>query len=360
MIGMNKTLGGVEKIILSYVQHIDKTKISFGFINIHDKICFQDDFEKFGCQIYNMTNDKKSPFVYFFMLLNLLRHEHYNVIHVNMVSAANIVSLFAAKMVGCKRIIAHSHNTDLPSSIIRKILHNINKPFLKLLATEYFACSKAAGKYLFGSSSKFTVIRNAIDVNNFIFNKNARESTRNRLMISGNTGLIGHIGRFEEQKNHDFLLKVFKVILTKRKNVMLLLIGEGLMEQRIKNMAMSLGIFDKIIFYGTTGAVQDLYSAMDVFIFPSLYEGLGIVGIEAQCSGLPVIASSVIPQEMRVTELVTWLDLNDTLDVWAEAVLAGLSSKERKNMAEYITSAGYNIKTESKILEEKYIAMDSL
>jgi glycosyltransferase involved in cell wall biosynthesis len=359
IIGMNKTIGGIEKMILSYLRHIDKTKIAFGFINIYDKICFQDEFEKLGCQIHAMPNDKKSPFAYFFMLLSLLRHEHYGVIHVNMVSAANIVSLLAAKMAGCKHIIAHSHNTDLPPSMIRKILHTINKPFLELLATEYFACSEAAGKFLFGGG-KFTVIKNAIDADTFVFNKNTREAVRGRLGVSADTGVIGHIGRFEEQKNHDFLLRIFKAVLAKRENVMLLLIGEGSLEQKIKNTAAASGIFDKIIFYGVTSAVQDLYSAMDVFILPSLYEGLGIVGIEAQCSCLPVIASSVIPQEMQVTGLVTRLDLTDSLDVWAEAVLEGLSPRERKNMAEYIIRAGYDIKMESKILEEKYASLDSL
>jgi glycosyltransferase involved in cell wall biosynthesis len=360
IIGMNKTIGGVEKIMLSYIRHIDKRKISFEFINIYNKICFQDELEKLGCKIYNTPNDKKSPFAYFFVLLNLLRHESYSVIHVNMNSAANIVSLLAAKIAGCKHIIAHSHNTDFPPSLIRKNLHIINKHFLKLLATEYFACSKAAGNYLFGSGVNFVLIKNAINVDNFVFNKNTREMTRTMLGISDGTSLIGHIGRFEEQKNHEFLLSVFRAVLRKQEQVRLLLVGEGSLEQKIKNMAAVMDIIDKIIFYGTTDTPQDLYSAMDVFLLPSLYEGLGVVGMEAQCSGLPVVASSAIPQEMRVSELATLIDLNDSLDVWAEAVLSGLlKSRERKDMAECITGAGYNIKIESKFLEEKYIALGS-
>jgi glycosyltransferase involved in cell wall biosynthesis len=357
--GLNRTIGGIERMILSYVQHIDRSKIAFEFINIHhDTICFQDEFEKLGCIVRKLPNYKVKPVSYFFQLFKLLWHERYDIIHVNMVSAANILSLIAAKVCGCKTVIAHSHNSDLPSSGIRRFFHRFNKPFLKLFATEYFACSKKAGDFLFGQDCKYTIIRNAIDVSLFVFSEDAWRSIRYTLGISESVLLIGHIGRFVEQKNHIFLLHIFKSLLSKREDVVLLLIGEGCLEQKIRKTAEDLSILDKIIFYGTTDRIQDLYSAMDIFVFPSLYEGLPLAGIEAQASGLPIVAANVISKEMKITQLVTWLDLKDSPETWAEAAIAALTCRSsRKNMAVHITNAGYNITHESKILEEKYLAL---
>jgi glycosyltransferase involved in cell wall biosynthesis len=355
VIGMNRTIGGIEKVMYDYIKNMNN--ISFDFINIHDKIFFQDEFESMGCTVHKVTSYKYNIIRYMIELYAILKKQRYDIIHINIVSAANILSFLATKMSGHKHIVAHAHNSDAQRNIILFTLHYINKNLITALATEYFACSEKAGHFIFGNHIRFRVINNAIEVDKFVFNEMTRGKIRRMLQIDSQCCVIGHIGRFETQKNHGFLIEIFLSIIKKCNNCILLLIGEGSMKQHIKNIADDLSIAHKILFYGVSDAAFELYSAMDCFVLPSLYEGLPLVGIEAQCAGLPVITSNTVTQEMRVSDLVTWLDLKDDPEKWADAILYQLLNRKREDMSEIITKNGYNIITESKKLEKIYIDM---
>jgi glycosyltransferase involved in cell wall biosynthesis len=169
-----------------------------------------------------------------------------------------------------------------------------------------------------------------------------------------NAFVIGYVARFIKEKNHSFLLDVFMNVLQKNNNAYLLLVGDGKMRDKIKKYIADSNISNNVLFYGVSKNVHELYSAMDIFVFPSLSEGLGLTGIEAQCAGLPVMASLFIPKTMQVTNLVKWLDLKIGAEKWAEKALEYSILQERMNMTEMITTNGYNIKNECMKLEMLY------
>ncbi|WP_010254888.1 glycosyltransferase [Treponema primitia] len=356
IVGIHNAVGGIEKILHDYITTISNDAIVFAFINMYDKISFQEAYEQRGYPVYKLPNMNRHPLKYAVAFTRLCADERFDIIHVNMMSAANILPLVIARQIQCKVIIAHSHNTDTVG-IARHILHAVNRPFIKAFATDYFACSADAGQYIFGKNSAFEIIHNAINIERFVYRKITRKTVRDQLNIPDNAYVIGHVGRFSKQKNHAVLIEIFCRILNKQENAVLLLVGKGEDQQKIKNMAKNLGIDTNVIFYGPSNTVHDLYSAMDVFVFPSLFEGLPVVGIEAQCAGLPVFASNTVSKQMQVSDLVVWLDLKDGPEKWADTILEHIPHHERKDMSSTLTNAGYNIKIESKKLESKYLEL---
>ncbi|GHU02624.1 glycosyl transferase family 1 [Spirochaetia bacterium] len=286
-----------------------------------------------------------------------MRKEHFDIIHSQEMVIGSILAFTIAKKMGIRVRIMHSQNNYI-SNCVKRLIILLSRPFLKKTATDFYACSTEAGNFLFGKKINYEIIHNAIHAERFIYNENLRKDVRTFLNISSDTAVIGHVGRFEEQKNHTFLIKLFYQIMQTKSNVVLLLVGEGEAKRHIQNMVNDLNISNKVIFYGLSDKMSELYSAMDIFVFPSLFEGLGIVGIEAQCSGLPVIASTNISKGMKITDLVTWLSLKDGVDVWKDKTLEILAEKEeRRNMSSLIADAGYNIITETKKLEDRYSAL---
>jgi glycosyltransferase involved in cell wall biosynthesis len=348
---------GVASFLMNYFRYVDRSRFKFYFLSTSNVTSsYNDEITRLGGTMFMAPYYKSHLFKYLFYLNKVIREEYFDIIHCH----EFVLSVFALVIARKKRIrvrIIHSHNNSINSTIKRCIVFFSHFLF-KLFATDFFSCSNEAGKFLFGNNCKITTINNAVDIDNFTFKNFNREDIRSELKIPEYFHVIGHVGRFSEQKNHLFILKVFTDILLREKHCILLLVGLGEKYQEIKNLAVTLNISDKVIFYGLTGNTAELYSAMDIFIFPSLFEGLPIVGIEAQCAGLPVVASTNIPRQMQVTDLVTWLDLSDGSDKWADEVIRILSQENgRKDMSNIITDAGYNILVESKKLEQKYIEL---
>jgi glycosyltransferase involved in cell wall biosynthesis len=360
IIGMSDHLGGVERFFFNYINNIKNSSITFAFINMYDKICFQETYERYGFKIFNLPDVKKNVCHFSIKLYRLIREERFEIVHINMLSAANIIPLIVARAAKCKNIIAHSHNSNT-IGLLRHILHYCNRFFIKFLATEFFACSYNAGKFLFGKSDKITIIHNAIEVNKFIYNDDKRMVIRDALKIAEETYVIGHIGAFVKEKNHIFIIKTFFQIFQKKKNIILLLVGEGEGLTSIKKNVHELNLDDHVFFYGSSDDISGLYSVMDIFIFPSLFEGLAMVSIEAQCAALPIIVSTTISKESEISDLVQWCDLSDGSQKWATVILLNMANRQlkRKNMSRIITEAGYNIAVESKKLEQKYIDLCS-
>lgn len=327
---------------------------------MYGKICFQETYERYGFKIFNLPEVKKNLCHFIIKLYRLIQEERFEIIHINMLSAANIIPLIVARVAKCKNIIAHSHNSNT-IGLLRHILHYCNRFLIKFFATEFFACSHDAGRFLFGKTNKFTIIHNAIEVNKFIYSGDRRIVIRNALKIAEETYVIGHIGSFVKEKNHIFIIETFFQIFQKEKNIVLLLVGEGEELIHIKKNVHELSLDDHVIFYGSSGDISELYSVMDIFIFPSLFEGLSLVNIEAQCAALPIIASTTIPKESKISDLIQWCDLSDGPQKWATVILLNMANRrsKRKNMSRIITEAGYNIAVESKKLEQKYIDLCS-
>ena len=336
-IGMGANLGGIEVYFHNYYSRFSD-EFHFDFTDKDGGLFFSDEYIKNGSIIYHMPDFNKHPFRYYSNLKRIIKDGKYDAVHINMLSLANILPLFAAKAAGAKAII-HSHNAGVPSGFLRKGLHSINKIFVPL-ADIRLACSELAGNWMFGNHS-FTVIQNAIDLTVFNLNDEMRTEQRRKLGYCENDLVIGHVGRFAEQKNHKFIIELFKELHLKSDRYKLLLVGDGELKKSIEDKVREYGLSGSVTFTGSVNNVQNYMQAMDLFILPSLFEGLGIVCIEAQACGLPCILSSVVPKTAQLTDSVEFIPLENKKS-WIDAI-EKLIIQKRTNNTEKVASGGYNI-----------------
>lgn len=350
--------GGVESVIMNYYRHIDKSKVQFDFICDSDSTNIPyEEIESLGGRVI-LCPPYQKLFQYIKFLTKLFKDNDYKIVHSN-INTLSVFPLFAAKKAGVPVRIAHSHSTSNKKEWKKNIVKNILRPFSKRYATVYFACSELAGRYMFGDKSfnegKVTVINNAIDLDEFKYDKKLRNKKRKELNIDEDTLVIGHIGRFVDQKNHEFLVDIFNDVHKKNKKAILLLIGQGPKEELIKQKVKELKLTKSVKFLGQRSDVKELYQTMDVFLLPSLYEGLPVVGVEAQASGLLCILSSAMTKETKVLDSTRFIDLDVSPKEWAKILLDDFSSYKIKSTKEEMTINNFNIVEESGKLMNKYI-----
>lgn len=344
--------GGVESVIMNYYRHLDHTKVQFDFICDEDSTRIPyDEIKKLGGRVFLVPKYQKLP-KYLKALEDLFRKNKYRIVHSN-VNTLSVFPLYAAKKAGVPIRISHSHSTSNAREWKRNIIKNILRPFSKKYATDYFACSELAGRYLFGDKAfdqgKVKIIHNAIDLDKFKFDSNARKKLRKELGITEKTIVIGHVGRFVKQKNHDFLIDVFKEYHAKSPDSKLLLIGTGPLEEKIKAKVEKFNLSDSVLFLGQREDTNKLYSVMDVFCLPSLYEGLPVVGVEAQASGLPCVLSTKIDNGVKISEECIFKNINyDMIDF-----IKKLNFKKNRNIHECFSEI-FNISKNIKTIEDFY------
>ena len=351
-IGMHDKIGGVETFLMNYYRNIDRKKVQFDFINMFDKLCFEDEIKKLGGNVYKVSNVKKRPIKYYNDIRKIIRENDYKIVHINMLSMANIVPILAAHKEGVKHIILHSHNTGTPSVLIKKILDRLNKNVAIKNATDFFACSKLAGEWLYGDRTNFEVISNAIEPEKFKYDEKTRKLIRKKLGVEENF-VIGHVGRFSEQKNHEFLINMFSKFAKTCPNSRLLLIGEGELKNKIENLVKKLEISNQVILLEPKSNIQDYYQAMDVFVLPSKFEGLGIVLVEAQANGLQCICSNVVPDEVKIINTLEKVPLK--IDSWIKAFNDRKDRVPEDIVLDEFKENKYDISVEAKKLTDKYI-----
>ena len=349
--------GGVESVILNYYRNIDKDKVQFDFVvHKHPLKSFVDEAEKYGGRIYEVTAYTKNIFAFTYEIYKIIKNGHYDIVHSNM-NSLSVFPLFAAWLAGARVRILHNHTTDTKAEGLRTVLKRTLRPFAKMFANKYWACSKLAAEWMYGkqavNAGKVTIINNAIDLDKFAFNQEKRDKLRKELGLEGKF-VIGHVGRFEKAKNHEFLIDVFTEVAEQEKKAFLLLIGEGSLMESIRKKVSELHLEKKVLFLGVRNDVADLYNVMDVFLFPSLYEGLGMVAVEAQVNGMPVVASTEVPKEAKITENIKWYSLDLESKKWATEVL----SAKRVAFAETLKSmqeSGFDIVNEARKLDKMYL-----
>ena len=351
--------GGVEAVVMNYYRHIDREKIQFDFICDEDSTNIPyDEIEKLGGRVI-LCPPYQKIFKYNKTLKRIFKENKYKIVHSH-INTLSIFPLRIAKKVGIPIRIAHSHSTTNKKEWKKNLLKQILRPFSKKYATNYMCCSELAGRWLFGNKAydkgKVYLLNNAIDLEKFTYDEKVRKIKRKELNINDDTLVIGHIGRFVEQKNHKFIIEIFNELYKKNKNYKLILIGQGPLLDEIKQKVRYLGIADSVMFLGQIIDINKYYQAIDLFLFPSLYEGLGMVMIEAQCSGLPCIASTKVPNIAKVSSKVYFLDLKQPIIEWVNKLNEKINT-DRKVELESIIKAGYDIKREVKNLENKYIEM---
>lgn len=349
--------GGVEAVILNYFRNINKSKFVFDFVIDSDSTDnnFINEIQELGgtiikCPPYQKLH-KYNKFLY-----KLFKEKNYDIVHSN-INTLSVFPLRMAAKAGIKIRIAHSHSTSNPKEWKKNLLKNILRPFSKKYANVYFACSELAGRYLFGDKAfdegKVVIFNNAINLDKFKYNEEKRKEIRKKLNIKNDTFVIGHIGRFVAQKNHTFLIDIFNEIHKKNENSVLLLIGQGPLQNEIKDKVDKLGLTNSVKFIGQVTNANDYYNAMDVFVLPSIYEGLGMVLIEAQANELPCIASTEVPKEATISNQIEYIELDKNPSYWAKRILNKNRSKVNFEYNEKIEK--YNIKNVVGELENEYI-----
>ena len=345
--------GGLESMLMNYYRHIDREKIQFDFlVHRQERAAFDDEIEALGGRIYRLP--RLVPWSKSYLsALNRFFDEHtgYKVVHVHQDCLSSVI-LKAAKQHDVPVRIAHSHSANQDKNL-KYPIKLWYKRSIPEYATNLFACGKDAGDWMFGGAS-YQIINNAIDVAAYTYGSTKRQEMRRQIGLE-NEFTIGHVGRFNQPKNHPFLLDIFTSLLKKEPDAVLLLVGGGEGMPKIQAKAQELGIAERVRFLGVRSDVADLMQAMDVFVFPSLYEGLPVTMVEAQASGLPCIISDKVPPECILTEgLVNIMPLSASPEAWAEKILA-MRAVLRTDRRDEIAAHGFDITTEAVKLQEFYI-----
>lgn len=352
--------GGSQAMIMNIYRKINKEKFHFDFlISRQDEIFFKEEIEKIGGNIYYIPKISSKNFLsYASYWENFYRKHKYQIVHSHVRSTASI-DLSIAKKYGAKTIV-HSHNTSNGKGLKSLIKYFLQLPLYRI-ADFCLGCSLEAGIWLYGKratqSEKYRIIANGIDCNRYIFNVRAREKVRNQLGLDDNY-VIGHVGRLSYQKNHNYLLDIVYELCKTDKNVRLLLVGDGELRQELMEKADRLGLCNNVMFIGNVENVYDYLCAMDLYVFPSHYEGLPVTLVEAQCSGLHCLVSDRITKEVFLTPYIESLSINpDNVDVWVTKIEKLINKpliSNRLSGYEKIKSTCFNINNSVKELEDIY------
>lgn len=349
--------GGVEAVIMNYYRHINRSKVQFDFVvDGYEKTALDDEIKSLGGKVYHVEPYKKNIFRYMSQIYHIVRDNHYDIVHSNM-NTLSVFSLFPAWLAGAHQRILHNHSTAVRSEGVRSVMKMVLRPFAPLFANRYAACSCLAGNWMYGkkmmASGKVTVINNAIDLDEYAFSQELRGKYRQELNIPADAFVVGHVGRFMYQKNHAFLIDVFREVARQNPKAILMLVGDGELRPEIEQKVASYNLTDKVRFLGLRKDVKKLYNCMDVFVLPSWYEGLPVVSVEAQANGLPSIFSDQVTRESALTNSASFLRLTGGAVNWATRILHVYDGRNANALTE-LREAGFDIKERTTFLEKWY------
>ena len=331
-------INGMSNVIMGLYENTKSDALHFDFLVCnHIDPEYEKTIRERGSGIFILRERNKKPVSYVKNLAQIIKKGSYDIIHIHGNSATMSIEIFAARCAGSKaKIIVHAHNTECEH-------HRLNKLFYRyFIANSNYriACSRAAGEWLY-QQNKFHVLNNGIDEKRFAFDPQLRQTYRKELGIEDRFVVL-HIGRFNRQKNHAYLLRVFKALLEKKPDAVLRLIGDGELLDDAKQQAQALGIAQSVCFAGTTDKPEREYCAADVFVLPSLFESFGLVNVEAQCAGLPCVISDQVPTDIAITENISFLPIDADPQVWADQILS-YQNAERTDQQARVVQSGYSL-----------------
>jgi len=349
----NMHRAGLETMLMNYYRNIDRTRVQFDFLTHRPfRSDYDDEIESLGGKVYYAPRlvPQNYPAYFSYMKAFFGEHPEYKIVHSH-IDPMSYLPLLAAKRSDVPVRIAHSHSTgidlDFKYPLKQYFRYKLNK-----VATHCFACGEEAGKFLFRGRA-FTMIPNAVDAAQFYYDETVRTRKREELGIAQQL-VVGHVGRMTYPKNHPFLLRVFAELLKKKPDARLLLVGTGEKEQELKKKVTELGIDSAVLFLGNRSDVNELYQAMDIFVLPSHFEGIPLVGIEAQFAGLPCLFSEGVPKEVCFGESCRFRSLSDPMPNWVRDILELTSESDRNGVVEY---TAYDIKAAAGELQKHYEAL---
>ena len=361
-VGMTRNLGGIETYLIEQFRHLDKSKIDYDFVNITGEysICYEDEILASGSKIFKVVSRHKNPLLHYWQWFNILLQNKgiYDVIVLNTNSLEYVFPLVLGKIFGIPVRVIHSHNSGFENKqgLARRLLVGMNKKLLAWSANLRFACSQFAGQWMF-KDNPYHVIYNAIDIHKYDADLIVREETRNALGLHTELTLL-HVGRFSYQKNHSFLLDIFKEVYAIQPNSVLLLVGDTTEESEflteVKRKIKEYGLANAVRLLGRRDDVNKIMQAADVLVMPSFFEGLTVVGIEAQASDLPLLLSDTVTKELGLLPSTQFISLEAGPTAWAEAIV---NSKQHNRQSRYeeLKAAGYDIGNETERVEKLLI-----
>jgi len=339
--GMTDNSGGIETYLVNLALRL-KGRVSFDYVTDFPDIAHRDTLEEMGSKIYFIPAKSQKLFSHFKAFYRIMKeHKEYDTVYFNVLDAGCVFTELIPWLFK-RKIITHSHN----SSTDKVRLHKLCKPFLKLFTDHAVACSALAAQYMFDKTEGVTLIPNAIDCDKFRFDEKTRNDKRTELNVENKT-VICHIGRLSLQKNPFGMLDIFSDVLKREPNAVLISAGTGEIEAEVKAYAEKIGVSKSVLFLGMRSDIPELLCAADVFFLPSFYEGLPIVALEAQASGLSCILSDSITEETDITGQVIFLSLNQSSEIWVDALLEA-AKKPRSSNRKKITEAGYDLSFSDK------------
>ncbi len=346
---------GTEMFMMNVLRNSNPEKIHFDFlINSNAQTPNKKEAEEKGCSVYVIPFRREGFFRSISSCWKFFKvhAKQYDAVHWCGGNLSSIDSLIIAKYFKIPIIIIHAHSSSVVG-LHNRLLHNFHRLIVRRLGTHFLACSTQAASFFFGNHPS-VIINNGIDVDKFDFNGLVRDRMRRELGISKDSLVIGHVGRFDDNKNQLFLLYVFKELLKTERKASLLLIGEGVNFEKVKEAAAMMGLQDAVLFLGLRNDVNELMQAMDCFVMPSKFEGLPFVLVEAQCSGLPCVISDTINRDVDLTDNVTYVSLEMQPDFWAGLIIKNIRNYERGKMGWKIREKGFSIKDCVSYLEGVY------
>lgn len=361
-VGMTRNLGGIETYLIEQFRHLDKSTIDYDFVNITGEysICYEDEILASGSKIFKVVSRHKNPLLHYWQWFNILSQNKgvYDVIVLNTNSLEYVFPLVLGKIFGIPVRVIHSHNSGFENKqgLARRLLVGMNKKLLAWSANLRFACSQFAGQWMF-KDNPYHVIYNAIDIHKYDADLIVREETRNALGLHTELTLL-HVGRFSYQKNHSFLLDIFKEVHRIQPDSVLLLVGDTTEESEflteVKRKIKAYGLENVVRLLGRRDDVNKIMQAADVLVMPSFFEGLTVVGIEAQASDLPLLLSDTVTKELGLLPSTQFISLEAGPTAWAEAIV---NSKQHNRQSRYeeLKAAGYDIGNETERVEKLLI-----
>lgn len=357
----NMDRAGIETMLMNYYRHIDREKVQFDFLcNKIKPGAYDAEIKELGGRIYRTPglNPIKYPKYLKYMKELFKEHPEYQIVEAHN-GALGVYALHAAKVNDIPVRIFHAHGASITKDW-KLPLKLVCKNRLKSNINKQFTCGIAAAECYFGKDAvdrgDYEFIPNAIEVECFLYNDSVRNEIRDKYNLN-DKHVLGHVGRFMTQKNHTFLLEVFKALHEKDKKAFLVLLGDGELMEAMQEKSVQLGIENSVLFVGNVDNANAWYQAFDAFVLPSIWEGLPVVGVEAQAADLPCIFSDSITKEIALTDKVRFVSLSEKIDTWVSVIEESLSNNKRRNNLELITENNYNIKTEAMKLQNRYLEL---
>lgn len=354
---VNMNRGGAETLIMNLYRNIDRDLVRFDFLVHKKQGAFEEEIKALGGRIHRIPYVTDVGHFGYIKELNKFFREHseYKIVHAHMDSMSGLV-LQAANNAGVPVRISHSHNTQNEGNILTKMYKNFIKTRINTNATNLLACSESAADWLFGKKSERTlIIKNGVEGKRFRYSDDIRKKQREEIGINDSNLVIGHVGRFDPQKNHAFLIDIFSELKKEYPNSLLLLVGDGPLKLEIKKKVKELNINDSVFFLGIRNDVEELMQAMDVLVFPSHHEGLPLTIVEAQAAGLKCVVSNAVPEAADIgANLITFIDLKDEINKWVREIAKPY--KRNNKLDDHLKNSGYDITYTVKEIQNFYLS----